>query len=63
MKALVTVGAGYYGSNITKKLIENGYEVTVLDNLSSGDIINIDNLLLLVCPAKVCFGHNRNTTM
>jgi len=36
MKILVTGGAGYIGSVIVKKLIENEHEVVVLDNLSKG---------------------------
>ena len=41
MKALVTGGSGFIGSNIVKLLLENNYEVKVLDNLSSGYQINI----------------------
>lgn len=33
-KILITGGAGFIGSNLSLKLIERGYEVTVLDNLS-----------------------------
>ncbi len=42
MKALVTGGAGFIGSNIVKKLLREGHEVKVFDNLSSGYRINIE---------------------
>lgn len=34
MKILITGGAGFIGTNLAKKLISNGHEITVLDNLS-----------------------------
>lgn len=38
---LVTGGAGFVGSNITKRLLADGHEVSVLDNLSTGKRENI----------------------
>ena len=42
MKVLVTGGAGFIGSNLTRYLVGEGHEVTVLDNLSSGYRRNLD---------------------
>lgn len=42
MKALVTGGAGFIGSNIVKLLVEERHSVVVLDNLSSGYRENLD---------------------
>lgn len=36
MKLLVTGGAGYIGSHVTRQLAEAGHEVVVFDNLSTG---------------------------
>ncbi|MCX5616492.1 UDP-glucose 4-epimerase GalE [Bombella sp. TMW 2.2559] len=36
MRYLVTGGAGYIGSHVTLALLEDGHDVTVLDNLSTG---------------------------
>lgn len=41
MKALVTGGAGFIGSNLVRFLVEAGHEVVVLDNLSSGYARNL----------------------
>ena len=41
-KAVVTGGAGFIGSNLVDKLIEQGVEVTILDNLSTGKEENIN---------------------
>jgi UDP-glucose 4-epimerase len=44
MKALVTGGAGFIGSNVVKLLLDDGHEVVILDNLSTGYRENIDAL-------------------
>jgi UDP-glucose 4-epimerase len=44
-KYLITGGAGFIGSNIVKKLLENGHNVRVLDNLSTGKRKNIEPFL------------------
>ena len=41
-KAVVTGGAGFIGSNLVDKLIEQGVEVTILDDLSTGKKENIN---------------------
>lgn len=38
MKILVTGGAGYIGSFMTRQLVEKGHDVVILDNLSNGHI-------------------------
>jgi len=42
LKILVTGGAGYIGSHVVLELCENGFEVIVLDDLSSGNEKSID---------------------
>jgi|ETNvirenome_6_85_1030632.scaffolds.fasta_scaffold00219_15 UDP-glucose 4-epimerase len=42
-KALVTGGAGFIGSNLVDTLIRKGIEVWVLDDLSTGNIKNINS--------------------
>ena len=42
MKVLVTGGAGFIGSHIADRLIDGGYEVVIVDNLSSGKEKNIN---------------------
>lgn len=41
-KALVTGGSGFIGSHIVDELLKRGIETTVLDNLSTGNLSNIN---------------------
>jgi UDP-glucose 4-epimerase len=43
-KVLVTGGAGYIGSHTCVELIEAGFEVVVVDNLSNSSICSIDGI-------------------
>jgi UDP-glucose 4-epimerase len=45
MRALVTGGAGYLGSNVVDRLLGEGYEVAVLDNVSTGSVANLSHCL------------------
>jgi UDP-glucose 4-epimerase len=40
-RALVTGGAGFIGSHVTERLLERGYDVVVVDNLSTGKRSNV----------------------
>lgn len=42
-KALVTGGAGFIGSHLVDGLLDNGYDVAVVDNLTSGQLRNVNH--------------------
>lgn len=45
MRILITGGAGFIGSHLADRLLNEGHQVLVLDNLSTGQIGNIRHLL------------------
>lgn len=50
MKVLVTGGAGFIGSHLCHRLINLGLKVTVVDDLSSGEVDNVpEDAELVVC--------------
>ena len=44
MKLLVTGGAGFIGSHLCERLVLEGHTVTAIDNLSTGQASNLNNL-------------------
>lgn len=44
MKILITGGAGFVGSHLADKLIGQGHEITVIDDLSTGKYSNVEHL-------------------
>ena len=45
---LVTGGAGFIGSHVAKQLIESGYKVVIIDDLSGGFIENIPDKAMFI---------------
>jgi UDP-glucose 4-epimerase len=43
-KALITGGAGFIGSHLSELLLDQGHEVWVLDDLSTGSLDNVEHL-------------------
>jgi len=44
-RALITGGAGFIGSHLAETMLERGYSVTVIDDLSTGRFENIEHLV------------------
>jgi UDP-glucose 4-epimerase len=45
LKALVTGGAGFIGSHLCERLLESGWDVAVIDDLSTGRSSNLEKIL------------------
>ena len=60
MEYVITGGAGFIGSNIAKLLLKEDHTVTILDNLNTGKMENIESI-----KNKINFvnGDIRDTTL
>jgi UDP-glucose 4-epimerase len=53
MKYVVTGGAGFIGNNIVRELIKNQHSVTVIDNLHSGRMENLQDIEELITFERI----------
>ncbi|MFD5179377.1 NAD-dependent epimerase/dehydratase family protein [Nocardia sp. NPDC058379] len=52
MRTLITGGAGFIGSHLYDRLVQDGHHVTVIDNLSSGDKARIPDSALRIADIR-----------
>ena len=49
-RALVTGGCGFIGSNLVKKLVETGWRVDIVDDMSNGHLEFLEGEKMRVVP-------------
>jgi len=60
-KVLVTGGAGFLGSHLTRRLVGRGHQVTVVDNFTTGSRANLVDLQ--DCPGLTVLEHDVTTPL
>lgn len=53
MRAVVTGGAGFIGSHLVKRLVDEGNHVTVIDNFSTGSLDNLKGVHCRIIKANI----------
>ena len=53
MNYIITGGAGFIGSHLARHLVERGDSVEIIDNLSTGNISNLDGITNKVSFHKI----------
>ena len=61
-KALVTGGAGFIGSHLSRRLVRDGWQVAVVDNLATGDRKNIADIVKKVTFLKFDINDTKKLT-
>ena len=54
-RALITGGCGFIGSNLTRRLLQQGWKVDVVDDMSSGSLELLADCKMRVIPADLLF--------
>jgi UDP-glucose 4-epimerase len=62
MRALITGGAGFVGGHLAEELLQRGHSVSIIDDLSTGSMGNIEHLKARYGSANSSHGGRQNGT-